>query len=102
MTVTTSSVPASIDIVYSNTDPTTNGGISNFIVTISCSNKPSVGALKGNNTAGYTITQTSPDACPIFTLSTLLTMVEKFRWIFGLLFIGIGGFLSVFGRKFFP
>jgi hypothetical protein len=29
-------------------------------------------------------------------------MIEKFRWLFGFLFIGIGGFLSVFGRKFFP
>lgn len=103
MTMTTSSSANSIDVAYTNTDPATNGGISSLTVTYSCGDTATGPSnLQGNSISGYTTTQTSPEACPIFTLNTLFVMIGKFRWIFGLLFIGIGGFLSVLGRKYFP
>lgn len=50
---------------------------------------------------GWFTTQTSSQACPIFTLNAFFVFVEDYKWVFGGIFLLIGIFLNFFGKKLF-
>ncbi len=49
----------------------------------------------------YATYQTSSTACPIFTFNALIQFIQDFKYIFGPIFIVIGLFLAILGRKLF-
>lgn len=57
------------------------------------------GYLQAVGTDTYTTTQTSYEACPVFTYNALIQFIQDYKYIFGFIFIGIGIFLGFFGRK---
>lgn len=95
----------SFALVYSNSDSSTNGGVTDLYVTQTCVAGQSfvdTGALtKGSTSATYYSSQSSNYACPVFTANALVQFLDEYKFVFGFLFIGIGLFMAVLGFKLF-
>jgi len=57
--------------------------------------------LEGNSGCDYQTTMTSDQVCPSFDLNALWEFMDKYSYIWGVLFIVGGIFLGFFGRKLF-
>jgi len=91
-------------LVYSNSDTTTNQGISTLYVAQTCDENAAVTTsdmTQGNAGATYYSSQTSGMACPIFTMNALIQFIDEYKFIFGFAFIGVGIFMGILGFKLF-
>ena len=93
---------ATVAIVYSNNDNSTNGGTSQLTVNQVCNSaSSSTGPLTDNGDGTFTTYQESSQACPIWTMNAFFQLMDKYKWIFGGVFLGIGVFLTFLGKKLF-
>lgn len=93
---------ATVALVYSNDDSASNGGTSQLTVNQVCNSSSSAtGPLTDNGDGTFTTYQESDQACPIYTMNAFFQLIAKYKWIFGAVFLGIGGFLTFLGKKLF-
>lgn len=94
-----------VSLIYSNSDSTTNGGVSELTVGQVCDENASEVTTYTLTTSDggltYETYQESTIACPIFTYNALIQFVQDYNWCFGTGFIVIGLFLAFLGRKMF-
>jgi Domain of unknown function (DUF4203) len=89
-------------IQYTNTDATTNNGVTFLTVELICNSSatvPITGPLVGvAGTTGYTTTLATSLACPIFTYNAFIQFIDTYKAFWGAAFIILGVFLAFFGR----
>jgi len=54
-----------------------------------------------NNTCMRTIAFSSPSGCPVTSINAIWTFLERYKYLWGAIFIAVGFFLCLFGRKMF-
>jgi hypothetical protein len=92
-------------IFYTNSDNSTSGPIQQLRVTMICgqNSQPIFGDLVPGNygPSHLTTTMTSQSACPVFTYNALIAYMVTYQYVFGPLFMLLGLFMALAGRKFF-
>ena len=87
-------------LTFTNTDGTTNGGVTYLAVELICDSSATT-PISGNLTqagTGYTTTLTASLACPIFQLNAFIQFIDTYKAFWGAAFIILGVFLAFFGR----
>jgi len=59
------------------------------------------GPVKKTGTCNYETFQMAEQNCPVYTLNALWQFIDEYEWLWGTIFIGIGFFLGLFGKKLF-
>jgi len=53
------------------------------------------------NNCSYETWQKASQNCYVYSLNALWIFMQKYEWLWGIIFIGIGFFLGLFGKKLF-
>lgn len=94
-----------VTILYRNSNNDTNGGIGGLNVPMYCDEEayePLYGDLSKLDNDGAGVWQTtmiSQIGCPIFSFNAINQFLAKYKYLWGIIFIIIGSFLSFFGHQ---
>lgn len=89
---------------YTNTDSSTNNGVTDLIVGQHCDKdaiEVTTAVLVSLEQGKYQTEQSSKMGCPIFTANALIQWMEQYKFIVGPVFIGLGFFFALLGFKLF-